>query len=159
MSVSIGELTKTTAWVSTMWQEAVASIAGPSEKIVAQPMRLRLATEREQEKYGAAVVAEFETTGKHASVAHHEMSDILKKLGADLAQHDALVLGTNVVQSDRHIVRFPTDDEPGPLCYRHKKCDCCGGMYVDSERYCKFMLYFGESEAASESVVKKARVE
>lgn len=128
-----------------MHTEAVALLRLTGQSITAAEPRLRVASAREQEKHAAAAaVLEFDVTdesGKFVWQNHHDMGELLRKLSAHMHQVDSRIVGVNVLQDSRRVARLATDDEPGPVCDDASECGCCGGPYVDDERYCRFMLY------------------
>jgi len=158
MSLSADQLIDVLNFMHKLSQDAAASLSTPNCTLFLPPLQLRLATDNERDRYGASVVGEFETTGEHTHLNHHDMAGVLAKLATDLSEKNKLVLSTNVVNGTRDKVVFPTDDEPGPVCGR-RKCNCCGGKYIMSERYCKFMVYLSGNAAECEHTAKKARQE
>lgn len=130
-------------WRAAMHAEAVALLRLSGHELDAAEPRLRLASASEQEHHCAAAVLEFDVTGETEFVQknHAAMGELLRKLAQHMRSVDSRIVGANVLQTSRHVARPATDEDPGPVCDEASECGCCGGPYVDNERYCRFMLY------------------
>lgn len=148
MSFNVQQAIAVAEWKLAVWRCAVDFFAAEGHAITASAPRLCIASECERKrKRGAAValVLEFEAVGDStfAWLNHAQWDDLLKKLSAHMAAKFPRVVGSNVIIDSRDIAVFPTDEHPAPTC-DDDECSCCGGKFVDTERFSKVLLYVGE---------------
>jgi len=150
MTLNLQQMTAVVEWKLAVWRRAVDFLNAAGHEINASQPRLCIASKSERErkrKRGGAIalVREFEAVGnrKFAWMNHAEWGDLLEKLSAHMAAKFPRVIYSSAIQDTRDIAVFPTDEEPSPTC-DDDECSCCGGKFVDTERFSKLLLYVGE---------------